>query len=156
MRQDAFRVGKPLSMSFPDEINFQSNSSRVLMHILSGYQVCDCGIQYHLCSTYGRSSMRVVGRPAVSGRALTAQAKCPGFDSWWLCCVYQKESTFVNYSMPVLSEDLISRLDLSWPLPPSAIGICCCWSLKVVYTSWHFTQAGYTPRYLVWPCSVQG
>ena len=76
-------------------------------HILTNYQVCNCGIQYHLCSTYGRSRMRVVGRPAVSGRALAAQAKCPGFESWWLCYVYQKERTFVTYNMPVLSEDWI-------------------------------------------------
>ena len=45
-------------------------------HILSGCQVCDWGIQYHLCSTYrGLWGLVVVQLLWLSGRALAAQAR---------------------------------------------------------------------------------
>ena len=61
-------------------------SSQPLMefwrHILSGCQVCDWGIQYHLCSIYrGLWGLVVVRLSWFSGRALAAQASCPRFDS---------------------------------------------------------------------------
>ena len=44
--------------------------------ILSGYQVCDCGIQYHLCSTCrGFWGLMVVQLSWLSGRALETQAR---------------------------------------------------------------------------------
>ena len=44
--------------------------------ILSGYQVRDWGIQYHLCSTYRRLlGLVIVRRSCLSGRALVAQAR---------------------------------------------------------------------------------
>ena len=51
-------------------------------HVLSGCQVCDWGIQYHLCSIHrGLWGLVVVQLSWLSGRALAAQARCPGFDS---------------------------------------------------------------------------
>ena len=45
---------------------------------LSGSQVCNWGIQYHLCSTYrGLWELVVVWLSKFSGRALASQAKCP-------------------------------------------------------------------------------
>ena len=45
-------------------------------HILSGWQVCHWGIQYHLCSTYrGLWGLEVVQLSRLSGRALAAQAR---------------------------------------------------------------------------------
>ena len=45
-------------------------------HILSGCQVCDWGIQYHLCSTHrGLWGLVVVQLSWLSGRALVAQAR---------------------------------------------------------------------------------
>ena len=45
-------------------------------HVLSGCQVCDWGIQYHLCSTYrGLWGLVVVRLLWLSGRALAAQAR---------------------------------------------------------------------------------
>ena len=45
-------------------------------NILSDYQVCDWGIQYHLSSTHGRLwALVVVGLSWLSGRALVTQAR---------------------------------------------------------------------------------
>ena len=45
-------------------------------HILSGCQVCDWGIQYHLCSTYrGLWGLVVVRLSWLSGKTLAAQAR---------------------------------------------------------------------------------
>ena len=53
--------------------------------ILSGCQVCDWRIQCHLCSTFrGLWGLVVVWQSWLSGRALAAQARCPGFDTQWL------------------------------------------------------------------------
>ena len=53
-------------------------------HILSGCQVCDWGIQYHLCSIYIERIVRVGGcLPVVAqwqSTGCTSQ-RCPGFDS---------------------------------------------------------------------------
>ena len=52
-------------------------------HILSGCQVCDWGIQYHLCSTY-RGLWGVGGCPAVVAQGQStggSTQRCPGFDS---------------------------------------------------------------------------
>ena len=56
-------------------------------HMLSGCQVCDWGIQYHLCNTYkGLWGLVVVWLSWLSGRALVASARsrCLGFNSRWL------------------------------------------------------------------------
>ena len=64
-------------------------------HILSGCQVCDWGIQYHLSSTYrGLWGLVVVQLSWLSGRALAAKARgiYPGFDSWQLpASIFKKD-----------------------------------------------------------------
>ena len=71
----AFRVRKPFSMVFFSW--WREFSSRPLtefwQHILSGCQVCDQGIQYHLCSAY--RGLVVVWLLWLSGRAQGAQAR---------------------------------------------------------------------------------
>ena len=55
----------------------------------AGYQVCDWSIKYHLCSACrGLWGLVVVRLSWLSGRALAAQAKCPGFDSRWLLAFF--------------------------------------------------------------------
>ena len=73
----AFRERKPLSMgSLLMERIFRSTPNGVLWHIMSGCQVCDWGIQYHLCSTCrGLWELVVIRLLWLSGRALAAQAR---------------------------------------------------------------------------------
>ena len=72
-----FIVRKPLSMgSFLMEKIFCQTLTEFWWHILSGCQVCDWGIQYHLCSTYrGLWGGLVLQLSWLSGRALAAQAR---------------------------------------------------------------------------------
>ena len=69
-----FRVKIPLSMciSWWRKI-FSQPPTKFWRHILSGCQVCNWGIQYHLCSTYrGLWGLVIVQLSWLSGRALAA------------------------------------------------------------------------------------
>ena len=79
--------------------------------------VCNWGTQYNLCSTYrGLWGLVVVLLFWLNGRALVAQARCPGFDSQWMLA-FSLSSIFclITSKFIYLVSKWIALTDNLWP-----------------------------------------
>ena len=129
----AFGVRKPLSMgSFLVERIFWSTPNGVWWHILSGCQVCDWGIQYHLCSTLW--GMEVVWLPQLSAGG--SSQRCPGFKSQWLAGLF----TFLYFCLITSKflyfqhEARCSKHFYFWSIIISSL---CISRLQCFHENWH-------------------